>query len=168
MFRVVTPPIIRSRYNCNYSIWHWSNFGKCSVWSQLKMRVMDPTVSATFRDRIFRSLTSASCCIYSYLCSWCWVELSPETCRAVLQKYNKLYIVASCWTIIDTDLRCTDPWTLNSWSPYLRKATVGSQPDFFQFLVIADDSTIILIILSPVRAGLPHRFFACRFQIKLF
>ena len=31
MFRVVTPPIIRSKYNCNYSIWHWSNFGKCSV-----------------------------------------------------------------------------------------------------------------------------------------
>jgi hypothetical protein len=31
MFRVVTPPIIRSTYNCNCSIWHWSNFGKCSV-----------------------------------------------------------------------------------------------------------------------------------------
>jgi len=25
MFRVVTPPIIRSTYKCNYSIWHWSN-----------------------------------------------------------------------------------------------------------------------------------------------
>jgi len=25
MFRVVTPPIVRSTYNCNYSIWHWSN-----------------------------------------------------------------------------------------------------------------------------------------------
>jgi len=25
MFWVVTPPIIRSIYNCNYSIWHWSN-----------------------------------------------------------------------------------------------------------------------------------------------
>jgi len=35
MVRVVTPPIIRSTYNCNYSIWHWSNFGKCSVWNQL-------------------------------------------------------------------------------------------------------------------------------------
>ena len=51
MFLVVTPPIIRSTYNCNYSIWHWSNFGKCSVWSQLKMRGLDPTVSATFRNR---------------------------------------------------------------------------------------------------------------------
>jgi len=25
MFRVVYPPIIRSTYKCNYSIWHWSN-----------------------------------------------------------------------------------------------------------------------------------------------
>jgi hypothetical protein len=25
MFRVVTPPIIRSTFNCNYSTWHWSN-----------------------------------------------------------------------------------------------------------------------------------------------
>jgi len=48
MFRVGTPPIIRSTYNCNYSIWHWSVFGKCSMWSQLKMRGMDRTVSANF------------------------------------------------------------------------------------------------------------------------
>jgi len=51
MFRVVTSPIIKSTYNCNYSIWQWSNFGKCGVWNQLKMRVMDSTVSANFRDR---------------------------------------------------------------------------------------------------------------------
>jgi hypothetical protein len=25
MFQMVIPPIIRSTYNCNYSIWHWSN-----------------------------------------------------------------------------------------------------------------------------------------------
>jgi hypothetical protein len=31
MFRVVIPPIIRSTYNCNYGIWHWSNFGKFCV-----------------------------------------------------------------------------------------------------------------------------------------
>jgi hypothetical protein len=50
MFLVETPPIIRSTKNCNYGICHWSNFGKCSVLSQLKMKGMDPTVSATFRD----------------------------------------------------------------------------------------------------------------------
>jgi len=87
MFRVVTPPIIRSTYNCNYSIWHRSNFGKCSVWSQLKMRGMDPgpylSSLADLTPCIFRSLTSAKCCNYSYICSWWWVELPPETCRAV-------------------------------------------------------------------------------------
>jgi len=31
MFRVVTSPIIRSTYNCNYSVWHWSDIGKYSV-----------------------------------------------------------------------------------------------------------------------------------------
>jgi len=47
-------------------------------------------------------LTSARCCNYSYMCSWWWVDLLPETCKAnSLQKYNGLYIVASCWTIID-------------------------------------------------------------------
>ena len=41
MFRMVTPSISSSStYNCNCSIWHWSNFGKCSVWSQLKMTGM--------------------------------------------------------------------------------------------------------------------------------
>jgi len=25
MFRVVSPPIIRSTYNCNYRIWYWLN-----------------------------------------------------------------------------------------------------------------------------------------------
>ena len=79
-----TPPIIRSTYNCNYSIWHWSN-RLCYLpllWS---------------RDGV----TSARCCNYNYMWSWWWVELPPETCRAVYRKYNKLYIVASCWTIID-------------------------------------------------------------------
>jgi len=44
MFRAVIPPIIRSTYHCNYSVWHWSNFGKCSMWSQLKMRGMDQSL----------------------------------------------------------------------------------------------------------------------------
>jgi len=27
-------------------------------------------------------LTNSRCCNYSYMCSWWWVELPPETCRA--------------------------------------------------------------------------------------
>ena len=100
MFRVVTPPIISSTCNCNYSIWHWSNFGKWSVWIQLKMGGMNPSLLpsaivvkleievptplqsrkgadtglylsslAEFTHCIFRRLTSARCCNYSYICS---------------------------------------------------------------------------------------------------
>jgi len=50
MFRVVTPPIIRSTYNCNYSIWHWSNFGKMQCVKSAKDVKYVP-VCATFRDR---------------------------------------------------------------------------------------------------------------------
>jgi len=28
-------------------------------------------------------LTSTGCCRYCCLCSWWWVEILPETCRAV-------------------------------------------------------------------------------------
>jgi len=64
IFRVVTQPIIRSIYNCNYSIWNCRSNGS--------------TITEGSRD----GLNSARCCNYSYMCSWLWVELPPETCRA--------------------------------------------------------------------------------------
>ena len=51
MFRVVTSPIIRSTYNCNYSIWFCNYSYKCSWW----WVELPP------------GLTSASCCNYSYV-----------------------------------------------------------------------------------------------------
>ena len=42
-----------------------------------------------------------------YVCSWWWVRVSPETCRAVCRNIIKLYIVASCWTIIDINRSCS-------------------------------------------------------------
>jgi len=44
-------------------------------------------------------LTSTRCCRYSCLRSWWWVEVPPETCRAVF-RYNKLCNVASCWIYV--------------------------------------------------------------------
>jgi len=81
MFRVVTPPVIRSTYNCNYSIWHWSN---CLCYLPLWWRSWNcssnfSTIGEGSRD----SFISARCCNYSYMCSWWRVELPPETCRAV-------------------------------------------------------------------------------------
>jgi hypothetical protein len=78
MFRVVTPPIIRSTYNCNYSIWHWSNrFCYLPLW----WRSWNCSSSSNFSTSDGR--TSPRCCDYSYICSWWWVELPSETCRAV-------------------------------------------------------------------------------------
>jgi len=78
MFWVVTPPIIRSTYNCNYSIWHWSNFRKCSVWSQLKMRGMDPSLlngwlsvvefSANGMGRIYFAIVRYMCKRWQHIC----------------------------------------------------------------------------------------------------
>jgi hypothetical protein len=66
LFRAVTPPIIKSTYNCNYGIWHWSNFEKCSVC-------------------IFRSLTSARCCNYSYTSSWWW-----SSCPKYVEQFTEI------------------------------------------------------------------------------
>ena len=46
-----------------------------------------------------------------YMFSWWWAKVSPETCCAICKNIIKLYIVASCWTIIDIDAWCTGPWT---------------------------------------------------------
>jgi len=67
MSRVVTPPIIRSTYNCNYSIWHWSN-RLCYLplsWSGWNCSSNRSTKAKCSRD----GLTSARCCNYSYMCS---------------------------------------------------------------------------------------------------
>jgi hypothetical protein len=101
MFRVVTPPNIRSTYNCNYSIWHWSDFRKCGVWSQLKVRGMDPTVcplSLTFSWIHTLHFPKFNQCQMLYLELYVLLMMGGVTTRNVyssLQKYNKLYIVAS-------------------------------------------------------------------------
>jgi len=80
MFRAVTPPIIRSTYNCNYSIWHWSNrLWYFPLWWSWNGSSNFTTIAEGSRD----GLTSARCRNYSYMCSWWWVELPPETCSAV-------------------------------------------------------------------------------------
>ena len=85
-FRVVPPPIIRSTNNCIYSIWYLSD-RYCYL----------PLIAAGSSN----GLTDTRCCRYSCLCSWWWVVVPPETCRAV-SGWNKLCNVASCWIYIGT------------------------------------------------------------------
>jgi len=110
MFRVVPPPIIRSAYNCIYSIWYLSH-GYCSLPLSWKSWICSSN-SSTIAAGTGNSVTNTRCCSYSCMRSWWWVGVPPETCRAV-SRYNKLCNVASCWICIGIFLRCTDPWTLN-------------------------------------------------------
>ena len=48
-------------------------------------------------------LTSTRYCKYSYICSWWWVEIPPETCRAV-SEINKLCKDASRWKYIKRNI----------------------------------------------------------------
>jgi len=55
-----------------------------------------------------KNMTSTGGCSYSFMYSWWWVWLTPETCRVNLQ-INRLFCVASRWTIINVYQRCTEP-----------------------------------------------------------
>jgi len=61
MFRVVSPPIIRSTNNCIYSIWYLSN-----RYCYLPLSWKSWGSSDSFPD--------------SCVCSWWWVDVPPETC----------------------------------------------------------------------------------------
>jgi hypothetical protein len=106
MFQVVPPPIIRSTYNCIYSIWYLSH-RYCYL--PLSRKSWN---SSAIEAGSSNGVTNTRCFRYSCMHSWWWVEVPPETCRAV-SRYNKLCNVASCWIYIGIFLCCTDSWTLN-------------------------------------------------------
>jgi len=104
MFRVGTPPIIRSTYNCNYSIWYWSN-RLCYLplsWKGWNI--------STIAEGSRAGLTSTRYCNYSVFAPDDGCGVTTRNMYSSLQKYNKTYMVA-CWSIIEIDSRCTDPWT---------------------------------------------------------
>jgi len=125
MFRVVPPPIIRSAYNCVYCIWYlshrycylplswnsWNRFEFAVGGVRHPQQTQTGSNSSTIAAGSSNNVTNTRCCRYSCMRSWWWVELPPETCRAV-SRYNKLRNVTSCWIYIGILLRCTDPWPL--------------------------------------------------------
>jgi len=50
-----------------------------------------------------RKLHSTGGCSYSFVYSWWWVWLTPETCTTNCRIINRLLCVASRWTIIDIE-----------------------------------------------------------------
>jgi len=74
VFRVSTTPVIRSTQNCNYSLRYWSYF----LYSYLP-----PTWPSL--ATLEGVMTSTGGCSYSFVYSWWWVWLTPETRRVNLQ-----------------------------------------------------------------------------------
>ena len=91
MFRVSTTPIM-STQNCNYSL--------CSY-----LHPTWPSLATLEGGRCTKNMTSTRGCSYSFVCSWWWVWLTPETCRII----NRLLCVLSRWAIINIDQRCMEP-----------------------------------------------------------
>jgi len=83
MFRVVSPPIIRSSYNCIYSIWYLSH---CYCYLPLSWKSWN-----VIRDAVY-TVVCAPDCGWSYQPKH--VEQFPDI--------NKLYKVAACWIYIAT------------------------------------------------------------------
>jgi hypothetical protein len=87
MFRVVTPPIIRSAYNCIYSIWYVSHrycYLECAVGGiRHPQHTHTCSTSSTIAADSSNGVTNTRCCRYSCMRSWWWAEVSPETCRSV-------------------------------------------------------------------------------------
>ena len=127
MFWVVTPPILRSTYNCNYSIWHWSNrlcyfrcrgaFGtlvpKCSKWPQ------------TVLYQHFRMATECVRSIYQDGHRRCNIKTSgwPQN---VLDQYIRMATECATSTLQDGHRMCyinTSGWPQNVLHQHLRMAT---------------------------------------------
>jgi hypothetical protein len=83
---------------------------------------MCSSISSMIAADSSNGVTNNRCCRHSCMRSRWWVEVPPETHRAV-SRYNKLCNVASCWICIGIYLRCTDPWTL--YHEYIVNILVG-------------------------------------------
>ena len=122
MFRLVSPPIIRSANNCICSIWYllhrccylllsWrvetglsvlccvvgSAYATYNTTQHTQTSFNTSTIAAGSSNRV----TNTRWCRYSCLRSWWWVVIPPKTCNA-FSRYNKLCNVASCWICIRT------------------------------------------------------------------
>ena len=101
MFRVVSPPIISSTYNCIYGIWHLSN------------RIYYLPLSWRRWNSVAVTVWQVPDAVDTVVCApddgWRYIPKHVEH----FPEINKPCNVASCWIYITIYLRCTDPWTSN-------------------------------------------------------
>jgi len=83
MFRVSTTPTIRITQNWNYSLRYWSYFVQ-----------LPPSKVATLEGgSCTKCMTSTGGCSYSFVFSWWWVWLTPETCSMNFQNNKRTSFV---------------------------------------------------------------------------
>ena len=76
-------PSSGAHLNCNYNIWHWSN--RLLTW-KCQNSVLNAPRQQTVADTVWPVPDAV---ITVWMCSWWWVRVSSETCRAVCKKYNR-------------------------------------------------------------------------------
>ena len=76
-------PSSGAHVNCNYNIWHWSNR---ICYLPMSWRSRTPPRQRKVANTV-RPVPDAV--ITVYVCSWWWVKVSPETCRAVCRNRKK-------------------------------------------------------------------------------
>ena len=100
MFRAVSPPIIRSTYNCIYSIWYLSKRWNCRA---------VPTLPR--QRQVAVTVWQVPDAVYTVVCvpddGWRYRPKHVEQLPEINIRCN----VVSCWICIRIYLRYTDPWT---------------------------------------------------------
>ena len=110
MFRVVSPPIIRSTHNCIYSVWYSSN-RDCYLpllwksWNRFEcdVHIQTSSNSSTIAAGSSNSLTSTRYCKYSCVL----LMMGGDTIRNMFSSFPEINImcnVASCWKFIKSYL----------------------------------------------------------------
>ena len=84
MFWATIRPSSRARFDCIYSFWYNA-----------------PTLLSTgaMVEMEYSSISTVAPVYTVKKCSWGWVNLSPETCRADLKRLINVEVVASCWLL---------------------------------------------------------------------
>ena len=105
MFRMLLSPIIRSEYNCIYSIWYLSHRYCCLP---LSWKSWNSSTKRQIAVTVWLIPDAVDTVVFAPDDGW---RHRPKHVEQFPDK-NKLCKVASCWTYIGIYLRCADPWTL--------------------------------------------------------
>ena len=82
MFRAIDSPILRSTFDCIHSFWYHA----LTMLSTGATAEMKPVPSQPWHRSAAGSVHCTKSCVYSQKCSWGWTNLSPEMCRADLER----------------------------------------------------------------------------------